>query len=286
MIRGAGHGALAKTLAVAGALSCGSPAMAADRELPPPYAGEAVQGEILEALRSRQFLDAHMIARMAATLSPESSTAARYRTYDALALIELDETVRARAILHPLATDPAESTVRQTARVLRAWSYLRDRDEGAFSFALSGLPPDARARLEALEAAADPNRFMRAAGVLPPPLELSVSDAARALWTAQRTKRPWLAATLSVIPGAGQAYAGSWQGAAVAFFLNAVLIGATAELAYRKLYVTAAAAGVATSFFYFGNIINAADLASRRNEMAAESARLDLERRLLPEAHP
>ena len=143
-----------------------------------------------------------------------------------------------------------------------------------------------RARLATLEAAPDRDRFLRAAEGLEPSLRGQAADSASTLWAAQTTRRPWLAATLSILPGAGQVYAGSWQGAAVAFFLNAVLIGATVELAHHKLYVTAAAAGVASSFFYFGNIINAADLARRRNEMAAEPARLDLERLLLPEAHP
>ena len=112
-------------------------------------------------------------------------------------------------------------------------------------------------------------------------------DTLRRLWAAEHTKRPWLAAGMSVVlPGAGQAYAGSWQGAAVAFLMNAFLIGASVELVSHKLYLSAGAAGLAASFFYVGNVLNAADLAARRNEMAAAPARLELERQLLPEAHP
>jgi hypothetical protein len=100
-------------------------------------------------------------------------------------------------------------------------------------------------------------------------------------------RRPWLAGVLSaVLPGAGQAYAGSWQGAAVALVLNAALIGATAELATRRLYFSAAAAGTAASIFYVGNILNAADLAQRRNERASAPAREAMERLLIPEAYP
>jgi hypothetical protein len=100
-------------------------------------------------------------------------------------------------------------------------------------------------------------------------------------------RRPWLAGVFSAfLPGAGQAYAGSWQGAAVAFVLNAALIGATVELAHRRMYFSATAAGTAASIFYLGNIINAADLAQRRNERAAAPAREALERLLVPEAYP
>jgi hypothetical protein len=170
--------------------------------------------------------------------------------------------------------------------VLHAWSFTRDRDQQAFDNALAQLPPQPRLRLQILERVGAP-------AVLPllERLEPGARDGVRStvaqLWSAEHTRRPWLAASLSVVlPGAGQAYAGSWQGAAVAFVLNAALIGACAELAVHKLYVTAGAAGLAASFFYAGNIMNAADLARRRNEMASAPARLELEHLLLPEAHP
>jgi hypothetical protein len=247
-------------------------------------ADQAVEPEIQEALRSRHFLDAHLLARTAAALCP--AAAPRYRTYDAIALMELDETARAREVLQ-LVTRTADPLLKERAQVLGVFSYLRERDEHAFTLALDRLPLEARARLIALEAADDPARFTSAARGLPAGLGDVAAAAVQSLWEAQTVKRPWLAATMSVVvPGAGQAYAGSWQGAAVAFFLNAALIAATAELAYKRMYLTATAAGVAASFFYVGNIINAADLARRRNEIAASPARLALERRLVPEAFP
>lgn len=249
-----------------------------------PCALAALDAEILSALRARQFLDAHLLARLAATVCPPPE-ASRFRTYDAVALIELDEAARARETLRLVPAD--DEANRGTADVLRVWSYLTDRDHQAFRLSLRTLPPDARSRLGVLDAIRDPERFAGAIAGLDAALRPPVSDAARSLWGASRTKRPWLAGTLSaVVPGAGQAYAGSWQGAAVAFVLNAALIGASVELAVHDLYLGSAAAAVAASFFYVGNIVNAVDLARRRNEMAAEPARQQLERRLLPEAHP
>jgi hypothetical protein len=245
--------------------------------------GAPLEAQIVESLRARQFLDAHVLARTALALCPAASP--RYRTYDGLALIELDDIARAREAFR-LAATGGDADERRRAQVLHAWTFARERDETAFAHALGQLPPGPRLRLQVLDRAGQRSVLPSLEG-----LEPGTRDPARAaierLWTAERTRRPWLAASLSaVLPGAGQAYAGSWQGAAVAFVLNGVLIGACAELAVHKLYLSAGAAGVAASFFYVGNVINAADLARRRNEMAAAPARLELARRLLPEAHP
>jgi hypothetical protein len=277
----------AALLAIAlGAALGGPPARAAGATAGPACSDARLESEILASLRARRFLDAHVLARTLEVLCPDAPGAARWRTYDALALVELDESARARELLLVAegAPDPAASAA---ARLLRAWVLLRDRDHEALAQALAALPAGGRARLDALAAADDPARFARAAAGLPPDLRAGALAAATQLWVARGTRRPWLAASLSaVLPGAGQVYAGSWQGAAVAFALNAILIGATVELAYRRFYVTSAAAGLAASFFYVGNIVNAADLAHRRNDMAADPAWRRLEEQLVPEAHP
>jgi hypothetical protein len=104
---------------------------------------------------------------------------------------------------------------------------------------------------------------------------------------ARHIRRPWLGGLLSaVLPGAGQAYAGSAAAAAAAFVLNAVFISGTVELARHELYATAVAAGMTASFFYVGNVLSAIDLATRRNARAAEAPFEALERMLVPEAHP
>jgi hypothetical protein len=251
-----------------------------------PFCAETVETAVVAALRARRFLDVHTVATAALALCPRFPASVRLQTYDAIALMELDESARAREALQPV-TESNEAPARDNARVLHTWSYLRDGDDRAFTLSLETLQPGARVRLMTLALASDRHAFTSVAASLDPAIRSAVGDTARAIWEAERTKRPWLAGTLSaVLPGAGQLYAGSAQGAAVAFVLNAVLIGATAELAWHKLYLTSAAAAVTSSFFYVGNVINAVDLARRRNETAAAPARLDLERQLLPEAHP
>jgi hypothetical protein len=261
-----------------GVLVLGRPALAEP-------CGPRVEPQIIEALRARQFLDAHVLARTAAAYCAASAEAL-YRRYDALALLGLDDLGRAREQLGP-ALGSDDPILRQDALALHAWTFLRERDDDAFHRALQALPEAPRLRLRVLEHASDRDQARALAAGLEPRLRAGALAGIDEVWAGEHTRRPWLAATLSaVLPGAGQAYAGSWQGAAVAFALNGLLISATVELAWKRLYLAASAAGAAASFFYVGNVINAADLATRRNEMAAAPARLALESRLLPEAHP
>jgi hypothetical protein len=79
-------------------------------------------------------------------------------------------------------------------------------------------------------------------------------------------KSPGIAAGLSaVIPGAGQAYVGSYQSAIVAFILNALFLSATLELERKEMHATALASGLVFSVVYFGNIFNAAHTATVYN---------------------
>jgi hypothetical protein len=82
---------------------------------------------------------------------------------------------------------------------------------------------------------------------------------------------PGLAALSSaVIPGAGQAYVGAYQSAALSFLLNGILAGTTVALAQKDLPVPAILSGVLFSFTYVGGIIGAHEAAEIRNR-AAES---------------
>jgi hypothetical protein len=239
-------------------------------------------------LRQGQTLDAHGVAETLVVLCPGAPEAATWRFVDAIALLRLDEPARAQLILAEIAASgPPELGTR--ALTVRAWTALRARDYQAAATLVPRLPPDTAARLELLARADDPPAFRMAfgAGAAPLARAAEIAAAEQAYTRARRTKRPWLAATLStLLPGAGQAYAGSWQAAAVALTLNGVLIGATTELALHRFYFSASAAGVAASIFYLGNIVNAADLARRRNELAAEPARDALDHLLVPEAFP
>lgn len=250
----------------------------------PGCSAATVDEKLVPRLRAEQYVDVHALALTLDALCPTDAIADTRRVLDALALIALDEADRARALLFEVAARGADLRTRAAADVVIAWSYLRARDEDAFRRRLPALQPAARARLTLLAATVDPDLAGEAA---PAPAGADVAPLVATYRAARRTKRPWLAATLSaLLPGAGQAYAGSWQAAAVSFVLNGALIGATAELGARRLYLPAAASGLAASFFYVGNIVNAADLASRRNEVAAEAPYRALEARLVPEAHP
>ncbi|AZZ36993.1 hypothetical protein CIK05_09370 [Bdellovibrio sp. qaytius] len=80
-------------------------------------------------------------------------------------------------------------------------------------------------------------------------------------------KSPTVAGTLSAfIPGAGQAYTGSWQSGAMAFVLNALFLSATLDLVDHDLHAAALASGVVFSITYLGNILNAAESARVYNQ--------------------
>jgi hypothetical protein len=88
------------------------------------------------------------------------------------------------------------------------------------------------------------------------------------------TRNPNVAAALSVVPGLGQAYAGFYKEAAIAFLVNAV-IGAFAYDAYRRGreipdhgYASFTAWMLLEIPFYFGNIYNAGRLTKQANDKA------------------
>lgn len=82
-----------------------------------------------------------------------------------------------------------------------------------------------------------------------------------------KQKSPLLAGTMSaVLPGMGQAYTGSWQSGAMAFFLNALFLSTTLEFAENDLHAASLASGVVFSITYLGNILNAAESARIYNQ--------------------
>jgi hypothetical protein len=231
-----------------------------------------------ELLRAGHAVDAHLLAEVLLVLCPAAPDAPRWRVVDALALHRLDEPERARARLTEVGGP--------RAAVLLAWSHLATGDRAAYAQAARALAPEAAARLATLAAAGDREAFRARAARLDAALRAAAERAHEDVRRARR-RSPVAAALLSaVLPGAGQAYAGSWPAAGIALALNAVLIGATVELADRRLYLGAATTGLAASVFYAGNILNAADLAARRNQIAARPAYQALEELLVPEVRP
>lgn len=80
------------------------------------------------------------------------------------------------------------------------------------------------------------------------------------------SKSPWLAGGLSaLVPGAGSAYGGRWSEAALAFFINALFIGATLEAVREDDDGLALVLGIGALAFYAGNIYAAVNGAHKFN---------------------
>jgi len=157
-------------------------------------------------------------------------------------------------------------------RLLEAWIHHAAGEPGrAATAAEEGAGDEARllAGMYALEAD-DVERARASFRGLPDPERgelLARADAYEAL----PSRSPTVAALLSAaLPGAGQAWAGRRSDAAVAFFVNAVLITGVAAAASNDEEVTAGALGVLALGFYAGNVYGGANAAQRfnRNERA------------------
>ena len=243
------------------------------------------RGLLVEELRLGHAVDVHHLARALSLLCEPPDD--EWAILDALALVELDETERARQQLVALTTTATDESLRTRARVLLAWTHLATNDADAFAATIAPLDVRDRTRLELLAAADDADRFAATLARWPANARGELAALHARYDDARTLRRPWLAGTLSaLLPGAGQVYAGSWQAAAVAFVLNGVFITATVELGRRDLWAAAAATGLGASFVYLGNILNAAELARRRSETAAAPARATLEEHLVPERRP
>lgn len=267
-------------LLAAGAAQSTTPPTAATAQ---PCVSPLARDEPARLHRAGAFLSAHHLALVLRTLCPDAPAAGGWALVSALALVELDDSAQA---LQSLSEGLSADRDPRLGAAL-AWIHLRQGDQQAFARALARLPAPTRLRLEALSAAEETGPFAERARRLPDPLGPAALAAGADLQRALTSRRPWLAGSLSaVLPGAGQVYAGSWQSAAVAFVLNAVMIGATVELARHRLYATAAASGTLASVFYVGSIVNAADLARRRNQAAALPHRQRLQHLLVPEVNP
>lgn len=272
------------------ALALASRVAVAEPEPEPVPAGLAAPCDPVRAraalrvpLEAGAYTDAHYTAQAILAVCPPTPALDGVALVSAVALFRLEEVARARAALTSLTTSTDAPTAAH-ARVVLAWSFARDRDDQALAATLPQLPDEARARLRAFAAIGDEDAFAAAAAALPPGLGQLATTTHAAYLDDAAARRPWLAGLLSaVVPGAGQLYAGSWAAAGVSFVLNAVFITATVELAVHDQPFAASATGLAASFFYVGNIINAADLARRRGQNAAQPRYDALERALVPE---
>lgn len=220
------------------------------------------------------WFDVHNLAEVSTTLCENPSP--EFLIWNAIALFKLDEPARAKRLLKLAQAQPS---TKDRATVVSSWMTLRLGGRPTYA----GVKPLAQKRLAAIASIGKEDEFLESAAGLPDSVRVrAISGHSRYLDA--RKKSPFLAGALSaLLPGAGQVYNGSFESAAVAFALNAVLIGATVELARKDLPFAATTTGLAASVFYVGNILNAADLSSRKNDRASSRFREEVERVLLPE---
>ena len=83
----------------------------------------------------------------------------------------------------------------------------------------------------------------------------------------QKGASPTLTATMSLVPGLGQAVLGRWGASMTSLFLNGLFGWATYELFDRKLYGAGSVAGLIFSITYVGGIVQAGRLANADLEM-------------------
>jgi hypothetical protein len=247
---------------------------------PGPGTGRPKPHALRTQAGQKQYFEVHYTLHALAALCPYSAELPEWRLLDAGVLLRLGDTNSARAELSLLLELP---DMAERARALLGYSFATDRDDAALAESLARSTPATRSRLQALTALPDADAFARVAQGLDRAL-LAPVQAAEARYRAAPRKRPAAAGLLSaVIPGLGQAYAGSWSGAAVALALTGTLAVATVELARHDLPWAAGATGLMGSVFYVGNVMNAVDLAERVNERATRPAYDELEQLLLPE---
>jgi hypothetical protein len=238
---------------------------------------DALVMRLVPLLRGERFADLHHAATTARVLCPTALDGARL--LDAIALVRLEDRPAAYAELVELQQTP----IAERARLVLGWAYRSDRDTLASDAVLSHVPGPRAAAIRALASIDDRGDFARHLSTVAPDLRTQAL-ALQSRYDDAHSRSPAFAGILTaILPGAGQLYAGSLQAAAVTFVLNGLFIAATVELVRDEKYFTAAAAGTAASFFYVGGIMNAVDLARRRNERGSEPSRAALEKLLVPE---
>ena len=231
------------------------------------------RGEAL--MRNRHHVDAHLLAQTMVLLC--SGDADSWNILDAVALAHLEEHERAYSLLESISLTPGPHLKR--ARLLASWVMVKG-DLGK----PAELGKGDGSRLAVFERIHNGRSPGSRAAELSGAMQYAVTTGYKRIQSAD-SKSPWVAGVLStLLPGMGQAYAGSWQGAGMSLLLNGLFLSATVELARKDLYFASATTGVAGSIFYVGNILNAVDLANRYNEGATKEERGKLESLLIPEA--
>ena len=86
-----------------------------------------------------------------------------------------------------------------------------------------------------------------------------------------RERSPWMAGALAaLLPGAGHAYLGRWEDAALVFTVNGAFLGATVEALEKDQPALAGAMALAELLWYSGNIFGAVSSAHKHNRVLAQ----------------
>lgn len=86
-----------------------------------------------------------------------------------------------------------------------------------------------------------------------------------------KERSPWTAGVLAgLFPGAGHAYLGRWEDAALVFLVNGAFLGATVEAVQKKEPALAAGMALAELLWYSGNIFSAVSNAHKHNRRLSE----------------
>lgn len=195
----------------------------------------------------------------------------------ALALNQLQESTEARRILVEGLSDPEVSASdRASLQMLQTWIANSPADglteDQRQRWALWSHRNDSRVFHEGILtsqiASAEKVKFeeLQLGIVMTPQKSLVISGVASAL-----------------LPGAGQAYTGSWQAAALAFAINSMFLAATIEFAKDDMPYASIAAGTVFSITYVGNILSAVQAAHSSNELRRTEPEAILKKALLPE---
>ena len=242
----------------------------------PSCADATIASGLATLLRAERFADAHHAA-VSARVMCKGAVLDSTRIADAIALLRLEDRESAIRDLQQLAPQ------HEVAALVLAWAYTSNRDHAAAQVVLARLPAPRAAAVQVLGKLDNSGAFNANVGKLDASVQARAREIAQR-YRGARAKRPALAGVLSaILPGSGQLYAGSWQAAGVTLVLNGLFVAATVELARERMYLSAAATGTAASFFYVGGIMNAVDLARRRNQIAQQPYARELEQLLLPE---
>jgi hypothetical protein len=98
-----------------------------------------------------------------------------------------------------------------------------------------------------------------------------------------RKYSPTLMASLSLVPGLGQAVMGDWAAAGISVILNSLFGFASYELFKKELYAPAALSATVFSITYFGGMVQSGRLAASRNDYRSRNTENELRSTLFRE---